>query len=254
MSPILFVTGTDTEVGKTWCSVRLVEALVRTGRRVSVMKPVACGTEPTAEGPRNADALALQAAANVPVPYDLVNPYCLGLPASPHLAAAAEGVTIEVSRLVCCATKLARSADVLVVEGAGGWLAPISDRDTMADIAAALAARVIVVVGLRLGCLNHALLTVAAVQASGLELAGWIANHIDPRFAQAAANVATLERRIPAPLLGIVPYGKPRDVPSDGDRHDVRGDGDGRGVRGAASAFGAGVCARLCLAAKFGAR
>jgi dethiobiotin synthetase len=236
MSRILFVTGTDTEVGKTWCSVRLVEGLVRTGRHVSVMKPVACGTEPTAEGPRNGDALALQAAANVPSPYELVNPYCLALPASPHLAAAAEGVTIEVDHLVCCATKLAQQADLLVVEGAGGWLAPISDGGTMADIAVALAAQVIVVVGLRLGCLSHALLTVAAVQASGLGLAGWIANHIDPQFPQAAANVATLERRIAAPLLGVVPYGKPGDV------------------RAAASPFDAGVCARLCVAGKFGAR
>lgn len=213
MAQILFITGTDTEVGKTYCGVQLVRSLVRTGRRVAVMKPVACGYDASPDGPRNSDAVALRAASNVAADYTEINPYCLELPASPHLAAAAEGVRIDLDHLKCCAAKLQARSDVLVVEGAGGWLAPLSEEATMADLAAALEARVIMVVGLRLGCLNHALLTAAALRASRRPFAGWIANHIDPRFEQAEANVATLARRLEAPLLARVAYsvGAPGD-------------------------------------------
>jgi dethiobiotin synthetase len=211
---ILFITGTDTEVGKTYCGAALVRSLVRMGRRVAVMKPVACGYDLTPEGPRNADALALAAAANVAAGYAEINPYCLALPASPHLAAAAEGVRIDLERLRGDAARLQARSDVLVVEGAGGWFAPLDDGHTMADLAAALDARVVLVVGLRLGCLNHALLTAAALRSSGLRFAGWIANHIDPGFRQAAANIATLEARLAAPLLGRVAFD--RSPPTSG--------------------------------------
>jgi dethiobiotin synthetase len=214
---ILFITGTDTEVGKTYCGVALVRTLVRRGQRVAVMKPVACGFDTTPEGPRNADARALAAAANVPADYAEINPYCLALPASPHLAAAAEGVRIDLERLREGAARLQARSDVLIVEGAGGWFAPLDERHTMADLAATLDARVILVVGLRLGCLNHALLTAAALRASGLRFAGWIANHIDPAFAQAAANITTLEQRLAAPLLGRVAFD--RGPPNSG--HEV---------------------------------
>jgi dethiobiotin synthetase len=231
MHRIYFVTGTDTGVGKTWCSVILVRALTRRGARVAVMKPVACGSEVTAAGRRNSDALELMAASNVIARYEQVNPYCLLLPASPHLAAEAEGVSIDLAVLERCATELARRADVLVIEGAGGWLAPIDRVDTMAAVARSLRAAVILVVGLRLGCLNHALLTAGAVRASGLELAGWIANHVAPGFEQADANVDTLRRRLGAPLLGVIGHGSDREAAArslDTTFLDVAGEMAGR--------------------------
>lgn len=202
----IFVTGTDTEVGKTVCATALVRALVSAGLRVAVMKPVAAGADSTPEGPRNADALALMGAANVPARYRDVNPYCLDLPASPHIAAAKAGITIELETIARSFERLAQGADLVVVEGAGGWHAPLNDRETMADIASWLDLPVVLVVGLRLGCLNHALLTAQAVQAKGLRLAGWIANYLLADFAHAAENIATLEARLPAPLIATVPF------------------------------------------------
>jgi dethiobiotin synthetase len=207
MTDFFFVTGTDSGVGKTFCTVALAWALMQTGRRVAVMKPVAAGAERTPEGLRNDDAQALIAASNVSAPYEIVNPYCLPLAASPHIAAAEAGVTIDVARLARCATRLGAGADVLLIEGAGGWLAPISERETMADVARALGAPILLVVGLRLGCLNHALLTRAAIRATGLGLAGWIANHLDPEMIRVEANIATLESRLDAPLLARIPHG-----------------------------------------------
>lgn len=171
------------------------------------MKPVAAGAERTPEGLRNDDARALIAASNVSAPYEIVNPCCLPLAASPHIAAAEAGVTIDVAQLARCATRLATGADVLLIEGAGGWLAPISERETMADVARALGAPVLLVVGLRLGCLNHALLTRAAIRATGLGFAGWIANHLDAEMIRVEANIATLESRLDAPLLARIPHG-----------------------------------------------
>jgi dethiobiotin synthetase len=202
----LFVTGTDTEVGKTVVATALVRSLASPRLRVSVMKPVAAGTDPTPDGLRNADALALMAASNVQARYADVNPYCLDLPASPHIAAAKVGITIELARISRSFDRLAQGADLVVVEGAGGWHAPLNDRETMADIASWLDLPVLLVVGLRLGCLNHALLTAQAIQAKGLQLAGWVANYLNPGFAHAAENIATLEARLPAPLLATVPF------------------------------------------------
>jgi dethiobiotin synthetase len=206
MSGGLFVTGTDTEVGKTVIARLLVRALVATGVRVAVMKPVAAGGLMTAQGLRNADALGLIADSNVVMPYETVNPYCLAAPVSPHLAAHAAGVIIELPRIRENYAKLRVAADCVIVEGAGGWLAPLNDTEFIADLAAALELPVLLVVGLRLGCLNHALLTVAAIRQRGQILAGWIANQIDPAFACMPQNLATLQRHIGMPPIATVAY------------------------------------------------
>lgn len=205
-APGIFFAGTDTGVGKTHVAVAAVRALVSRGLSVAVMKPVAAGSVATADGPRNEDALALIAAANVRAEYALVNPYCLRAPISPHLAAREEGVAIELERIAQAFAALAQRAHCVVVEGAGGWLAPISDTQSMADLARALDLPVLLVVGLRLGCLSHAQLTARAIEADGLHLGGWIANHLDPAFEPLMENVATLERVLERPPLGFVPH------------------------------------------------
>jgi dethiobiotin synthetase len=204
--PGLFIAGTDTGVGKTRAAVAVVRALVRRGMRVAVMKPVAAGAIVTGAGPRNEDALALIDAANVTADYALVNPYCLRLPISPHLAAAEEGVFIEPLRVAHAFASLAQRAECVVAEGAGGWLAPISERETMADIARTLELPVLLVVGLKLGCLSHAQLTARAIRAEGMRLAGWIANRLDPCFERAPDNLSTLERLLAGPPLALMPH------------------------------------------------
>ena len=205
-SPGLFIAGTDTGVGKTRAAVSIVHALVLKGLKVAVMKPVAAGAAASADGLRNDDALALIEASNVGAEYALVNPYCLRAPVSPHIAAQEEGIGIEIERIARDFAALARGAQCVVVEGAGGWLAPINDRQSMADIARALELPVVLVVGLRLGCLSHAQLTARAIEADGLRLGGWIANHIDPAFERLAQNVASLERLLEQPPLAFIPY------------------------------------------------
>ena len=199
----LFVTGTDTGVGKTVVARLIVRSLAATGVRVAVMKPVAAGSFMTLAGPRNEDALGLIADSNVVMPYATVNPYCLAEPVSPHLAARQAGVTIELAHLAECFATLQAAADLVIVEGAGGWLAPLNDREFIADLAAALDLPVLLVVGLRLGCLNHTLLTAAAIRQRGVVLAGWIANHIDPDFPRVEENLATLEQH-----LGMAPIAR----------------------------------------------
>jgi dethiobiotin synthetase len=203
----LFVTGTDTGVGKTFVSRALIQALAREGVAVAGMKPVAAGAEQTPEGLRNEDALALLQAGNVVAGYNEVNPYCLPAAVSPHIAAREAGVTIDVKTIVRSFDTLASRAELVVVEGAGGWLVPISDEQTLVDVAVALHLPVVMVVGLRLGCLNHALLTAQAIRASGLTLAGWIGNHIDPEFKRAAENLATLQHRLGSDPAWVVPFG-----------------------------------------------
>ena len=204
-----FITGTDTEVGKTVVATAMVRSLVQAGHRIAVMKPIAAGAELTPTGLQNADAAALIAAANVPARYETVNPYCLKLPASPHIAAANEGIRIKLAPIVQAFGHLTRNSDLVVVEGAGGWYAPINEAETLADVAAALDLPVFLVVGLRLGCINHALLTAQAIKARGLTCAGWIGNHLRPCFDHAAENLATLEARLSAPLLDVVPFQVP---------------------------------------------
>lgn len=205
--PGAFVTGTDTGVGKTWVAAGLLVALRARGVRAAGMKPVACGCEPAPDGLRNADARLLMHCGARPEPrYDLVNPYAFEPPVAPHLAAAAAGVTIDIGRVVACLDELARSADFVVAEGAGGLLVPLGRDETMVDLARALDLPVVLVVGIRLGCLNHALLTSAAILASGLSFAGWIASRVDPDTTLPDENIATLRAMIPAPHLGTVPH------------------------------------------------
>jgi dethiobiotin synthetase len=209
-----FITGTDTGVGKTLVGVALTRALVAGGRRAAVMKPVAAGCLCTPEGERNDDALELLDASNVKAPYEYVNPWLLKTAASPHLAARADGIEIRHERIAVAFARLSAMADIMLVEGAGGWHAPISDTETMSDVAARLGLPVILVVGMRLGCLNHALLTRDAIRAGGLPFAGWIANKLTPEMPLADANIETLANRFGALPLAVVPAGTdPRPIP-----------------------------------------
>jgi dethiobiotin synthetase len=201
-----FVTGTDTEVGKTLVTTVLMTALRRRGKQVLGMKPVAAGCEETAEGWRNDDVEALRNAASFPVERELMNPYRFLPPISPHLAAAQAGVAIDLGLIAANLERLRRRADAVLVEGAGGWYAPLGPKTTMADLAHTLGLPVILVVGLRLGCLNHALLSAEAITGRGLTLAGWVANAVVPHMACQEENLATLKERVAAPLLGIVPH------------------------------------------------
>jgi len=211
----LFIAGTDTGVGKTWIATRLLQALVALGYRASGMKPVAAGAVDTPAGLRNDDALLLAAAGNVVVPYETLNPYCLRQATSPHIAAAEAGLSIDRVEIRTKFAQIASTSDFVVVEGAGGWLAPIGDPPqsgqagpTMADIAEALGLPVLLVVGMRLGCISHALLTADAIRARQLTLAGWIANPIDPGLMPGSAGfsayVDSLDRRLPAPRLQLL--------------------------------------------------
>jgi len=202
-----FVTGTDTGVGKTLVTVALTRAFVARGLRTAVMKPVAAGMVQTSDGPRNDDALELLAASNVNAPYEDVNPWLLTTPASPHLAARHDGVSIGHERILAAHRRLAPRADLVLVEGAGGWLAPISSIATMADIAQKLELPVIFVVGMRLGCLNHALLTREAIRSCELPFAGWIANKMATEMELANANIETLTCRFGMAPLAVVPAG-----------------------------------------------
>ena len=202
-----FVVGTDTGVGKTLVAAGLLHALARRHARVVGMKPVAAGAVKVDGSWASEDALALRAASSIAVPPELDNPVLLPEPLSPHLAAARAGRHVHLDALVACYHDLAARADAVVVEGAGGFLVPLSDEATGADLALRLQLPLVLVVGLRLGCLNHALLTAEAIAARGLRLAGWVANRIDPRMAAADDNIATLARRLPAPLWAEVPHG-----------------------------------------------
>lgn len=197
-----FVTGTDTGVGKTLVSAALLRLYAEQGLRVAGMKPVAAGCEP---GRLNEDVEILRAASNVEAPPELINPYAFQPAIAPHIAARQAGEPIEIARVIECYDRLARDADVVIVEGAGGWLVPLNETETLADLAMRMRLPVILVVGMRLGCLNHALLTAEAIQNRGLKLAGWVANRIDPHMNCFEDNLATLSRRISAPLLGVIP-------------------------------------------------
>jgi dethiobiotin synthetase len=201
----VFITGTDTGVGKTVVAAALIKALASQGLRVAGMKPVAAGASMTASGLRNADALALMQAANVTAGYETVNPYCFAPPIAPHIAARDARVIVDLALLRARFEELAGAADCVVVEGAGGWLTPISAAASMADVAAALALPVVLVVALKLGCLNHTLLAARALASHRAGFAGWIGNSIDPAFERAADNIAELERRL-QPAAAIVPY------------------------------------------------
>jgi dethiobiotin synthetase len=200
----LFVTGTDTEVGKTRISVALIEKLKQHQLSVVGMKPVASGCEKTTVGLRNEDAVALQKHSNVQVDYELMNPYAFEPAIAPHIAAEQEGVEIELSTITAQFEQLNQQAEVVVVEGAGGWLVPLNHQQTLADVAVELDLDVILVVGLRLGSINHALLTAKAIEQSGCELIGWIGNDLESS-PQTIEMLEAIDQHISAPCLGVVP-------------------------------------------------
>jgi dethiobiotin synthetase len=201
-----FVTGTDTGVGKTVIACALLYAFAAAGFKVVGMKPVAAGAEPGAHGLVHDDVERLARASNIEAPRELVNPYCFRAPIAPHIAAAQAGVVIDLARVERSFRALSELADAVVVEGVGGFRVPLGPGADTAQLAAQLGLSVILVVGMRLGCLNHALLTADAIAAQGLRLAGWVANHIDPEMAAADANVKALEDRLPARLIARVQF------------------------------------------------
>jgi dethiobiotin synthetase len=207
----LFVTGTDTGVGKTVVAAALLRALALSGKRAVGMKPVSAGL--AADGSANPDVAALLAAGNVAAPLADRNPYAFVPAIAPHLAAARTGVNIDLAVIAAAHARLAAQSDVVVVEGAGGALVPVDAAHDMLDIAARLRLPVLLVVGMRLGCLNHALLSAAAIRARGLELAGWVANCIDPHMLAVAANVEALSLRLQAMPVAEIAWGAPPDLP-----------------------------------------
>lgn len=208
----LFVTGTDTGVGKTLVAVALLRALAGTGKRAVGMKPVSAGL--AADGSANPDVAALQAAGNVDAPLSDRNPFAFAKAIAPHLAAAEAGAAIDLAVIAAAYARLAAHSDIVVVEGAGGALVPIDATRDMLDIAAHLRLPVLLVVGMRLGCLNHALLSAAAIRTRGLELAGWVANCIDPQMQAVAANVEALSLRLQAPRVAEIAWNAPTILPS----------------------------------------
>ncbi|MDJ0739388.1 MAG: dethiobiotin synthase [Gammaproteobacteria bacterium] len=205
MSVGLFVTGTDTDCGKTHVARALIRLLDDQGIRVVPFKPVAAGAASDDGNLRNDDALALIAACGRELPHDLVNPYCFAPPIAPHIAAAEVGAAIDSDRIRAAFAALGAHGDVVIAEGAGGWLVPLGDGYDIADLAADLGLPVLLVVGLRLGCLNHARLTERAILDSGLPLAGWIATQVDPAMTHVDDNVAALRERLTSPCLGVLP-------------------------------------------------
>lgn len=214
MKKPFFVTGTDTDAGKTWVSLALLKAMESAGKRTIALKPVAAGADENNGAWTNQDALSLQAQATVSLPYGQVNPLLLKEPIAPHIAAQRENRTLNASRIVgMCRGAAMTPHDFLLIEGAGGWRVPLNARETLADVAKELDAQVILVVGMKLGCINHALLTAESILRDGLTLVGWVANQpeeVPMRCLQ--ENILTLRERIQAPFLGAVTFNKDKDV------------------------------------------
>lgn len=202
----VFVTGTDTGVGKTYASAMLLRAHRANGFRAIGMKPIASGCRETVDGLHNEDADALLAESDPKPLYALCNPFALPRAIAPHLAAREAGLEITIEPVATAYRQLAAMADRLVVEGVGGWAVPLSATLMQADLVRALALPVVLVVGVRLGCINHALMSARAILTDGCVLTAWIANRIDPAMAAADANIETLRERIPAPLLGVIAH------------------------------------------------
>lgn len=206
MTAAFFIAGTDTEVGKTTIAAGLLCAARRQGLSTAACKPVASGSEPTAEGLRNSDALALLSQCSLPLGYHEVNPLAFAPAIAPHLAAREAGVELTAQVLLAPVRHiLNKNADFTVVEGAGGWRVPLAEGGYLSDLPVALGLPVILVVGVRLGCINHAVLSAEAIARDGLRLVGWVANIVDPDTSRLDDNLATLEQLLPAPCLGRVP-------------------------------------------------
>ena len=200
-----FIAGTDTGVGKTLVALALIQRGIAAGKRVAAMKPISAGCIQTAEGWLNDDVAQLRAASNVTLPLGLMNPYAFAPPIAPHLAAQQAGVTIDLARIESAYGEIAAQADEVIVEGVGGLLVPLDATHSAADIVLRLNLPVILVVGMRLGCLNHALLTTEAMAARGIKLHAWVANRIDPDMRAFEQNIASLQARISAPLMCVLP-------------------------------------------------
>jgi dethiobiotin synthetase len=208
MSQAYFVTGTDTGSGKTTIASALIRHFVNQGLQTVGMKPIASGCDFVDGQAINEDVTALIQASNINGPMTIVNPYRFMPAIAPHIAASQAGVNIDTQVILDAYHQLSRIADVVIVEGAGGFLVPINADQTLADLAIQLDIPIILVVGMRLGCINHALLTVEAIKSRGLTLAGWVANQVDPHMAEFEANLQTLQQRIEIPCLGVVGYGQ----------------------------------------------
>ncbi|MCK5356321.1 MAG: dethiobiotin synthase [Methyloprofundus sp.] len=201
-----FITGTDTGIGKTWSTVALMQYFKNQGKTVIGMKPVASGCEKIDGQLKNEDALLLQQHASIVLPYQDVNPYAFALPVSPHIAADKQGVEIELEKIKAQYQQLEKRADVVLVEGVGGWMVPLNERQTVADLALHMDLPVIVVVGVRLGCINQAKLTFAAIQQAGVKCQGWIASCVDKDMLMIDENIQTLCLSTELPLLAVLPY------------------------------------------------
>jgi dethiobiotin synthetase len=211
-----FITGTDTGAGKTWATVALMRHLQSKGKTVLAMKPVASGCTLRDGELKNDDALLLQRYASFVVPYSLVNPYALELPVAPHIAARRAGISIDFDAIGVAFRQLQAQAGITLVEGVGGWAVPLNAAQDVADLAKFLDLPVIMAVGMRLGCINHARLTYRAIVASGVECQGWLAVCLDPHMAAVEENIVALQELIAAPLLGVLPYGDSIDSQGDG--------------------------------------
>ena len=208
MTKGFFITGTDTGIGKTAIALGMMAALQEKGFKVAAMKPVSAGGELTGEGLRNEDAVMLMRQSSVDLPYEVVNPYAFEPAIAPHIAAGQVGVEMQTEPLLADLNNIREQCDIVMVEGAGGWLVPFNKSETMADVAKSMDLQIILVVGMRLGCLNHALLTQDSIKQMGMRFSGWIANSIIPDFPYSTESLHTLEKRLHAPLLGTIPYKK----------------------------------------------
>jgi len=207
-----FVTGTDTGIGKTWSTLALMQYFQQQGKVVVGMKPVAAGCEWLDGQLKNEDALALQAQSSIDIPYEMINSYAFELPVSPHIAAQAVGEEVSISVICEEYKKLQALADVVIVEGAGGWMVPLNAKEDIAQLAEQLALPIIVVIGMRLGCINQAKLTFAAIKQLGLVCSGWIASCVEEDMLQLEGNIETIDAVAEMPLLAIFPYEKTRNL------------------------------------------
>lgn len=221
MQKDLFITGTDTEIGKTYSTLCIMESIKAAGKSVAGMKPVASGAELTRCGLRNDDALALQKHASAPHEYASINPYVFKPPIAPQFAAQATGIRIDIDKIHAHYLCLKERADVVVVEGIGGWCVPLDNTLLLADLVKKLDLNIVLVVGLRLGCINHALLTVKTIMIDGMHLSGWVANQIDPDYNQVSATIECLQARISVPMLGYLPYQKVTDINAISEKLDI---------------------------------